>query len=88
MTFDQAVDFFVKEGYQSRENAVRETKRGTSDPTYLVYTLGKIEIMRLREDYKKKLGAAYSLEDFHNAFLKQGYPPVALVRRALLGDGQ
>lgn len=88
MTFDQAVDFFVKEGYQSRENAVRETKRGTSDPTYLVYTLGKMEIMRLREDYKKKMGAAYSLEDFHNAFLKQGYPPVPLVRRALIGADQ
>jgi len=47
-----------------------------------------MEIMRLREDYRKKMGAAYSLEDFHNAFLKQGYPPVALVRRALLGTDQ
>jgi uncharacterized protein (DUF885 family) len=86
MTFDQGVDFFVKEGYQSRENGFRETKRGTSDPTYLVYTLGKMQIMRLREDYKKKMGAAFRLEQFHDEFLKQGFPPVVLVRRALLGE--
>jgi hypothetical protein len=85
MTFDQAVDFFVKEGYQSRANAVRETKRGTSDPTYLVYTLGKLQIMKLREDYKKKMGPAFRLEDFHNEFLKQGFPPVVMVRQAMLG---
>ena len=86
MTFEQAADFFVKEGYQSRVNAVRETKRGTSDPTYLVYTLGKLQIMQLRADYRKKMGAAFRLQEFHDAFLKQGFPPVALVRRALLGE--
>jgi hypothetical protein len=86
MTFDQAVDFFVKEGYQSRTNALRETKRGTSDPTYLVYTLGKLQIMKLREDYRKKMGAAFRLEEFHDEFLKQGFPPIVLVRKALLGE--
>ena len=86
MTFDEGVEFFVKEGYQSRSNAVRETKRGTSDPTYLVYTLGKMQIMQLRADYRKKMGAAFRLEQFHDEFLKQGFPPVALVRRALLGE--
>jgi uncharacterized protein (DUF885 family) len=85
MTFDEGVDFFVKEGYQTRANALRETKRGTSDPTYLVYTLGKLQIMALREDYKKKMGPAFRLEQFHDEFLKQGWPPVVLVRRALLG---
>src|SRR5436309_2906761 len=44
MSFEQGVQFFEKEGYQSHQNALRETKRGTSDPTYLVYTLGKLEI--------------------------------------------
>jgi hypothetical protein len=53
MSYRQGIDFFVKEGYQTRANAERETKRGTSDPTYLVYTLGKLEILRLREDYRK-----------------------------------
>jgi uncharacterized protein (DUF885 family) len=52
MTFEQGIDFFVKEGFQTRTNGERETKRGTSDPTYLYYTLGKLEIMKLREDYR------------------------------------
>ena len=86
MSFDQAVDFFVKEGYQTRANALRETKRGTSDPTYLVYTLGKLQIMKLREDYRKKMGAAFRLQEFHDEFLKQGFPPIVLVRRAMLED--
>jgi hypothetical protein len=87
MTFDEGIDFFVKEGYQTRVNGQRETKRGTSDPTYLYYTLGKLEILKLRDDYKKKMGDKYSLEDFHNSFLKQGFPPIKLVREMMLGDG-
>jgi uncharacterized protein (DUF885 family) len=86
MTFDQAVEFFQKEGYQSKEAALVETKRGTSDPTYLYYTLGKIEIMKLREDLRKKQGANFSLEEFHNSFLRQGFPPIKIVREALLED--
>jgi uncharacterized protein (DUF885 family) len=86
MTFDQGVQFFQKERYQTHENSLRETKRGTSDPTYLYYTLGKLEILKLREDYKRKMGSKFSLEDFHNKFLQQGFPPVKLIRRAMLGD--
>jgi uncharacterized protein (DUF885 family) len=86
MSFDQAVEFFQKEGYQSKETAMVETKRGTADPTYLYYTLGKLEIMKLREDLKKKQGASFSLEEFHNNFLRQGFPPIKIVREALLGD--
>ncbi|HSC45677.1 MAG TPA: DUF885 domain-containing protein [Candidatus Acidoferrum sp.] len=85
-TLDQARDFFVKEGYQSPKIADVETKRGTSDPTYLYYTLGKLQITKLREDLRKKQGAAFSLQKFHDDFLLQGYPPIAIVRRALLGD--
>ena len=87
MSFEEAVAFFQKEGFQSKEAAMVETKRGTSDPTYLYYTLGKLEIMKLREDMKKKQGAAFSLEEFHNDFLKQGFPPIKIVREAMLGDG-
>jgi hypothetical protein len=86
MTFDQGVDFFVKEGYQTRVNGTRETKRGTSDPTYLYYTLGKLEILKLRDDYKKKMGDKFSLEQFHDEFLKQGFPPVKLLRQIMMGD--
>lgn len=85
-TFEQGIEFFEKEGYQTHETALRETKRGTSDPTYLYYTLGKLQILKLREDYRKKKGAAFSLEEFHDSFMKQGFPPIKIVRKALLGD--
>jgi uncharacterized protein (DUF885 family) len=86
MTVEEAVEYFVKEGYQVRPVAEKEAKRGTSDPTYLVYTLGKLEILKLREDYKRMKGASYTLQGFHDAFLGQGFPPVKIVRRALLGN--
>jgi uncharacterized protein (DUF885 family) len=86
MSIEQAEEFFQKEGYQAKETAVVETKRGAGDPTYLYYTLGKLEIMKLRDDVKKKKGAAFSLEKFHDDFLKQGFPPIKIVREAMLGD--
>jgi uncharacterized protein (DUF885 family) len=85
-TMDQAINFFVTEGYQSRAVGEVETKRGTGDPTYLYYTLGKLEIMKLREDYKKKMGAAYTIEGFHDAFMKQGFAPIKVIRKAMLGN--
>jgi uncharacterized protein (DUF885 family) len=86
MTFEQGVDFFVKEGFQTKETATRETKRGTSDPTYLYYTLGKLQIMKLREDYRKMRGSQFSLQEFHDRLLGQGYPPIKIVRKAMLGN--
>jgi hypothetical protein len=85
-TMEQGVEFFEKEGFQPHEVADRETKRGTSDPTSLYYTLGKLQILKLREDYRKQKGAQYSQEAFHDEFMKQGFPPIKIVRRALLGD--
>ena len=86
MTMDQAIDFFVKEGYQAKEVGEVETKRGTSDPTYLYYTLGKLEILKLRSDLQKKQGAAFSLKTFHDNFMRQGGVPIRIVREAMLGD--
>jgi hypothetical protein len=86
MTYDQAIAYFMKEGHLSHANAERETKRGTLDPTYLYYTLGKLEILKLRDDYRQAMGARYSLRQFHDSFLKEGFPPIKLVRRALLGN--
>jgi uncharacterized protein (DUF885 family) len=86
MTFDQAVKFFVVEGYETHAGGLVETKRGTTDATYLYYTLGKLEILKLRADLEKKEGAQFSLRQFHDDFLKQGFPPIKIVRRALLGD--
>jgi uncharacterized protein (DUF885 family) len=85
-TFDQAVDFFVTDGYQSRSVALVETKRGTADATYLYYTLGKLEIMKLRADMMKKQGAAFNLETFHNDFMRQGFAPIKIIRKAMLRD--
>jgi uncharacterized protein (DUF885 family) len=85
-TIDQAVDFFVREGYQSRSVGLVETKRGTVDATYLYYTLGKLEIMKLRDDLKKKQGAAFNLEAFHDNFMRQGFAPIKVIRKAMLHD--
>jgi len=85
-TMEQGVEFFEKEGFQTHDLADRETKRGTSDPTYLYYTLGKLQILKLREDYRKMKGAQFSLEEFHDAFMRQGFPPIKIVRRALLAN--
>jgi uncharacterized protein (DUF885 family) len=83
-TIAQAEDFFVNQGYQSRSAAIVETKRGTSDPTYLYYTLGKLEIMKLRADMMKKEGASFNLEQFHDDFVRQGFAPIKIIRRAML----
>jgi uncharacterized protein (DUF885 family) len=85
MTLEQATDMFEKQAYMPHGPAVREAMRGTSDPTYLVYTLGKLEILKLRDDYKRAQGADFNLEEFHTRFVQQGYPPVRLIREALLG---
>lgn len=86
MTLDQARDFFVQEGFQVPPIAEVEARRGTSDPTYLVYTLGKLQIMKLREDYQKLRGEKFSLLEFHNRFMDQGAIPLRLIRRAMLGN--
>src|SRR6202041_1796727 len=83
MTFDQAVKFFATEGYQTHESGLIETKSGTTDATYIYYTLGKLQIMKLRADLEKKEGPQFSLERFHDDFLKQGFPPIKIVRQAL-----
>ena len=86
MTIDQAKKFFIDEGYQVPPIAEVEAKRGTSDPTYLVYTLGKLQIMKLREDYKKMKGDSFSLLEFHDRFLQQGSIPLKIIRKAMLAD--
>jgi uncharacterized protein (DUF885 family) len=86
MTYEQGVQFFIHDGFQTPAVSERETRRGTSDPTYLMYTLGKLQIMQLREDYKKKLGAKFSLQEFHDEFMKKGFPPVKIIRREMLGN--
>ncbi len=86
MSMDEGIKFFVNEGYQEKANAERETKRGTMDPTYLVYTLGKLQIIALRDDYKKLKGAEFSLKDFHNKIMETGAPPIKIIRQIIMGN--
>ncbi|MCA9802707.1 MAG: DUF885 domain-containing protein, partial [Cyanobacteria bacterium HKST-UBA02] len=88
MTLAEGVDFFVKEGYQEKANGEREAKRGTMDPTYLVYTMGKLKILELRDEYRKQIdskgGRNFDLRTFHDSFLSQGFPPLPVVRAEML----
>jgi uncharacterized protein (DUF885 family) len=86
MTREQAQEFFVKEGYQPAPVARSESRRGTADATYGYYTMGKLMILKLREDYKVKMGAQYSLQNFHDTFIKLGPLPLPLIRKAMLGE--
>lgn len=87
MTMDEAALFFIKEGYTERVDAEREARRGTLDPTYLVYQLGKLQIQKARDDYKRFRGANFTLKEFHDHLLSLGEPPMKLVRRLLMpGD--
>jgi uncharacterized protein (DUF885 family) len=86
-TVEQATKLFMEKAFEERAVAFEEARRGTYNPTYLYYTLGKLMIYKLREDYRKAMGSGYSLERFHNEFVRQGGIPLKLVRRILLhGD--
>jgi uncharacterized protein (DUF885 family) len=84
MTLSQCEEFFQREGFQSQQVAELETRRGTQDPLYLVYTYGKLEITKLRDAYQAKLGPAFSLRRFHDDFLRYGRAPLKLVAEAML----
>jgi uncharacterized protein (DUF885 family) len=86
MSVAEAQKMFEREAYQPPPVALSEAKRGTTDPTYGYYTMGKLMILKLRDDYKVRHGAAYSLRDFHDTFLKLGPLPLPLVRKAMLGQ--
>jgi uncharacterized protein (DUF885 family) len=86
MTVEQAQSIFVEQAYQPEPVAESEAKRGTSDATYGYYTMGKLMIMKLREDYKAKMGQKYSLKDFHDNFIKLGPLPLPQIRKAMLGE--
>ncbi len=86
MTTDESATFFEKEGYQTHSNAVREMKRGTGDPTYLMYTLGKLQIQKLRADWTRHQKGTPKPSAFHDLFMRQGVAPVKVIRRALLHD--
>jgi hypothetical protein len=85
MTVAQATDFFMRNAFMAHEPAYHEALRGTQDATYGYYTLGKLEILKLRADMRTKMGAGFTLQRFHDALLAHGDPPIPLLRPLLLG---
>jgi uncharacterized protein (DUF885 family) len=86
MTIEQAEHLFTGQCFQTPQVAVEETLRGTQDPMYGYYTLGKLMLLKLRSDYQKKLGSAYTLEKFNDELLSRGDPPIPLLRPFILGS--
>ena len=84
MTVDEATKFFEENCYYEHKPARQEAIRGTFDPGYLYYTLGKLQILKLRQDYQRQQGTAYSLQQFHDEMLRHGAPPIRLLRELML----
>jgi len=86
MSLDEATKFFQDNCYYEEKPARQEAIRGTFDPGYLNYTLGKLQILKLRDDYKAQEGDEFSLQKFHNELLNHGMPPIRLLREIMLKD--
>jgi uncharacterized protein (DUF885 family) len=86
MSVEQGVRFFREEAFLEESSARREAERGTFDPSYILYTAGKLMILKLREDYKAHAGAGYSLRGFHDTLLSNGTVPLWLHRALMLGE--
>ena len=87
MSVEQGVRFFREEAFLEEAAARREAERGTFDPSYVLYSVGKLAVLKLREDYKARAGAGFSLRQFHDQFLANGTVPMSLQRALMLGDG-
>jgi uncharacterized protein (DUF885 family) len=86
MSIDEATKFFQDNCYYEQKPARQEAMRATFDPGYLNYTLGKLQILKLRDDYKTQEGDDFSLQKFHNELLGHGMPPIRLLREIMLKD--
>ena len=86
LSVEQGMRFFRDEAFLEEATARREAERGTFDPTYLVYSVGKLMLLKLRRDYKEMQGGKFSMRAFHDALLSRGNAPFWAHRRLLLGD--
>jgi uncharacterized protein (DUF885 family) len=86
MSVEQGMRFFRDEAFLEEATARREAERGTFDPTYLVYSAGKLMMLKLRRDYKEQQGGKFSLRAFHDAVLAQGCAPFSALRQLVLND--
>lgn len=85
MTVEESEKMFREQAFQDPGNARQQAARGTYDPAYLNYTMGKLMIQKLRDDWTRERGGREAWKQFHDAFLSYGGPPIPLVRRAMLG---
>jgi hypothetical protein len=85
MTVDESKRMFMEKAYQDEGTAEQQALRGTFDPAYLNYTLGKLMIRKLRDDWCATRGGKAAWKEFHDEFLKYGGPPIPLIRRAMMG---
>jgi uncharacterized protein (DUF885 family) len=88
LSVEQGVRMFREEAYMEEASARREAERGTFDPTYLVYTVGKLMMLKLRQDCKQQQGKAFSLKTFHDTLLGLGTAPIWLHRSVMLGGDE
>jgi uncharacterized protein (DUF885 family) len=86
MSVEQAVRVFREEAFLEEPSARREAERGTFDPSYILYSAGKLMLLKLREDYKTHVGAKFSLRGFHDTLLANGTVPIWLHRALMLGS--
>jgi hypothetical protein len=86
LSVEQGVRFFREEAFLEEAAARREAERGTFDPSYILYTVGKLMLLKLREDYKARSASAFSLRQFHDTLLANGTMPVWLHRALMLGE--
>jgi len=84
MTIEESQKMFIEEGHQSGGTAIQQAARGTYDPAYLNYTLGKLMIRELREDWTRQRGGRKAWKAFHDTFLSFGGPPIPLVRARMM----
>jgi len=85
---EDSKQFFMEEGFQSEGTAIQQAARGTYDPAYLNYTMGKLMIKRLRDDWTATRGGRKAWREFHDEFLSYGGPPIPLVRQQMMGEAE
>ncbi len=85
MTVEESKAMFEEKAFMDFGNATQQAYRGTYDPGYLNYTLGKLMINKLREDWTAGRGGREAWGRFHDQFLSYGVPPIPLVRQQMLG---
>lgn len=85
MTVADSKKMFIEQGFQDECNAQQQANRGTFDPAYLNYTMGKLMIRKLRDDWCSSRGDRTAWKQFHDAFLSYGGPPIPMVRKAMMG---